>query len=82
MNIYGVKDVAVNAFHMPMFFQSDKACVRALGDAVNTPKEDNIYYKHPEHFDLYKIGVFDEETGVIAGHAPEFIVGCDSLVRS
>lgn len=82
MRMYAVRDSAVEAFHMPMFFPTDAAAIRALGDAVNKPQEDNVYYKHPEHFNLYSIGEFNEENGLINSHPPEFVVSCEALIRT
>lgn len=80
--VFSVRDVCVDAYLLPMFFQNRAAAVRALGDAVNKPKEDNQFYQHPEHYQLYEIGVFDDQIGMVVPHvAPEFVVDCQSLVR-
>lgn len=80
--IFAVRDTCVGSFLLPMFFQNAAAAVRALGDAVNNPSKDNQFYQHPEHFQLYKLGEFDDENASIAPCVPEFIVDCQSLVRS
>lgn len=81
--VFAVRDTCVGSFLLPMFFQNRAAAVRALGDAVNKPKEDNQFYQHPEHFQLCEIGSFDDETGIVSSLlAPEFVVDCQSLVRS
>lgn len=81
--IFAVRDTCVGSFLLPMFFLNRAAAVRALGDAVNKPKEDNQFFQHPEHYQLFELGGFDDESGVIGLlPAPEFIVDCSSLVRS
>ncbi|AXH75750.1 MAG: nonstructural protein [Microviridae sp.] len=83
MKVFAVRDVCVGSFLMPMFFVNSAGATRALGDAVNKSGEDNQFYQHPEHFQLYAIGEFSEESGVITAFpAPEFVVDCQSLVRS
>lgn len=82
MNIYSVRDTAVGEFLLPWYFKNDAAAVRALGDSVNKPSEDNQFYQHPEHFQLYRIGSFDGESGSISPVIPEFVVDCQSLVRT
>nr|QJB20106.1 MAG: nonstructural protein [Microvirus sp.] len=82
MKIYSVRDTCVGAFLLPMFFQNSAAAVRALGDAVNKPGEDNQFFQHPEHYQLYALGEFDEDSGSLVPVPPEFIVDCQSLVRS
>lgn len=79
---FAVRDTCIGAYNMPMFFHNSAGAVRALGDAVNRAKEDNSYYQHPEHYQLYEIGTFDDETGVFEPIVPVFIVDCQSLVRS
>lgn len=81
-NIYAVRDTCVGSFLLPMFFQNDAAAVRALGDATNKPKEDNQFYQHPEHYQLYRLGAIDDENASIdLLPAPLFVVDCQSLVR-
>lgn len=81
--VFSVRDTCVGSFLLPMFFQNQAAAVRALGDVVNKAGEENQFYQHPEHYQLYLIGEFDDENGaVIVEMAPTFIVDCQSLVRS
>lgn len=81
--IYVIRDTCIESFMVPMFFQNNAAAVRALGDAVNKPKEDNQFYQHPEHYQLYRTGEFDDENGILLPlPAPEFIVDCQSLVKN
>lgn len=83
--VFAVRDTCVGSFMLPMFFQNSAAAVRALGDAVNAPpSKDNLFGTHPEHFQLWYVGSFEDETGVLIPHpnAPEFVVDCQSLVRT
>ena len=79
---FAVRDTCVGAYLLPMFFQNSAAAVRALGDAVNKPKDDNQFYQHPEHYQLYSIGSFNDDDGQFTPVVPVFIVDCQSLVRS
>jgi hypothetical protein len=80
--VFAVRDTCIGSYNMPMFFQNRAGAVRALGDAVNRPKEDNMYYQHPEHYQLYEVGTFDDDSGMFEPIVPEFVVDCQSLVRS
>jgi len=80
--VFAVRDTCIGAYNMPMFFQNRAAAVRALGDAVNRPKDDNMYYQHPEHYQLYYIGDFEDDNGELFPCVPVFVVDCQSLVRS
>ncbi|WNK13387.1 MAG: nonstructural protein [Microvirus sp.] len=79
--VYAVRDVCVDTWLLPWFFQNSAAAVRALGDTVNKPSEDNMFYQHPEHYQLYAIGTFDDSTGRLDPVVPVFVVDCQSLVR-
>jgi len=80
-NIYSIRDTCVDTYLLPMFFINSAAAVRSLGDVVNKPSEENQFYQHPEHYQLYHIGVFDDENGQIEYNVPKFIIDCQSLVK-
>lgn len=78
--VVAVRDTCVESWLMPWYVQAIPGAVRALGDVVNKPGSDNQFYCHPEHYQLYHIGTFDDETGLIEGFVPVFIVDCQSLI--
>lgn len=59
--IVAVKDSAVGAFAKPVFFPSRGAAVRAFQDEVNRAAQDNQLYQHPEDFELFHLGEYDDE---------------------
>lgn len=65
--ICAVKDRAINAFGQPFFEHTRGSAIRAFRDAVNQADANNQFNKHPEDFDLYQIGEYDENTGVVNG---------------
>lgn len=79
-NVYLIRDTALNAFLIPMFFQSEGAARRAFSDEVNRVASDNIMNAHPEHFQLYFCGSYDDESGVITASPPQFLVDALSVV--
>lgn len=62
LHILSVKDNAAQIFGRPFYSQSTGAAIRNFVDEVNRPAEDNQLYKHPEDFDLYSVGTFNDET--------------------
>jgi len=58
-----VKDSAVQAFNRPFFVPTVATAVRSYTDEVNRAAEDNQMYRHPEDFELWVIGAFDDEKG-------------------
>lgn len=73
--IFAVRDTAVESFMQPMFLQSEGAVRRSFADEVNRSAPDNVMFHHPEHFQLYYLGEYDNEFGILTPlSAPVFIV--------
>ena len=66
--IYSVRDRAIDTYGRPVFFAAVGAAVRAFQDEVNRANPDNTMHTHPEDYDLYEIGTFDDQTGIITPH--------------
>ena len=64
LNICSVKDRAADAFGRPMFVTSTGVAIRSFSDELNRSDADNQLYNHPDDFDLYEFGVFDDNTGL------------------
>jgi len=64
LNICSVKDRAADAFGRPMFVPSTGVAIRSFSDELNRNDSDNQLYNHPDDFDLYEFGVFDDNTGL------------------
>jgi hypothetical protein len=61
-----VKDRAADAYGRPMFVPSVGVAIRSFSDEVNRQDADNQLYNHPDDFDLYELGEFDDNTGLFA----------------
>ena len=61
--VVSVKDNAAEAFGRPMYLQSIGVAIRSFTDEVNREDKDNNLYHHPDDFDLYDFGVFDDSIG-------------------
>ena len=61
--IVSVKDSAAEAFGRPMYLQSIGIAIRSFTDEVNREDKDNQLFNHPDDFDLYELGVFDDSLG-------------------
>lgn len=58
--ILSVRDRAADVFGVPMFVASIGGAIRSFGDEVNRRAENNAIAAHPEDFDLYKLGTYDD----------------------
>jgi hypothetical protein len=65
MVIVSIMDTAAGAYGRPAFVASEGVAVRQFQDEVNRSSEDNQLYKHPDDFQLFYLGVFDDNTGGI-----------------
>lgn len=78
--ICAIRDRAVDAFMPPVAAVHIGQVVREFKDAVNG---DGPFSKHPDDYDLYKVGEFDSSTGSIKPLEPvEMIAVGKSLVDS
>lgn len=77
-----VRDRAADTFGQPFFVVSVGVGVRSFSDAINNPSEDSDLRKHPEDFDLFKLGTFDDDTAVFEVGLPEQVaLGRDLVAR-
>ena len=63
MVIVSILDTAAGAYGRPAYVVSEGVAVRQFQDEVNRAHEDNQLYKHPDDFQLFYIGTFDDNTG-------------------
>jgi hypothetical protein len=61
--IVSVRDTAAEAYGRPMYLQSLGVAIRSFTDEVNREDKDNQLFNHPDDFDLYELGVFDDSLG-------------------
>lgn len=61
--VVSVRDVAAKAYGRPMFVASVGQAIRSFQDEINRQSQDNVMYMHPEDFELFELGTFDEENG-------------------
>lgn len=62
--VVSVKDRAAEVFNRPFFVPHRNVAVRDFTDEVNRAASDNQLNKHPDDFDLYLLGTFDDNTGI------------------
>lgn len=65
LQICAVRDRAIDAFGRPMFVAATGQAVRSFGDAINGKADkDDTLASHPEDFDLYHLGTYDDATAL------------------
>jgi hypothetical protein len=63
MCIVSIRDRAADAYGRPAFVATEGVAIRQFSDEINRVSEDNQMYVHPDDFDLYYLGVYDDNTG-------------------
>lgn len=73
MRVYSLQDVATRAFGSLMVIETEEAAKRAIADAALSEKS-GMLWAHPEHFNLYFLGFFDTDRGVLTVENPAVLV--------
>ena len=71
LKIYAIRDVRTEAFLKPMFLQNAAVLERALLDAKND--ENSTLSIHPQDYQVFKLGTYNDNTGEITAEAPTFM---------
>jgi len=83
-SVVSVFDRAAQLYGQPVFVQAPGVAVRSFGDEVNRPGVENQMHQHPDDFDLFLLGQFDDESGLfLVDDGPSILArGKDLAVRS
>lgn len=63
MVIVSIRDRAADAYGRPAFVATEGIAIRQFSDEVNNKYENNQMYAHPDDFDLFCLGSFDDSNG-------------------
>ncbi len=84
MNLFvvSVKDRAADVFNRPFFVPHRNVAIRDFTDEVNRSAADNQLNKHPDDFDLYLLGEFNDNTGEFVMDTPQVLVRAKDVIQS
>lgn len=81
--IVSVKDRAAEVYTRPFFVPHRNVAVRDFTDEINRAAADNPLNKHPDDFDLYLLGQFDDTVGsFIREGAPTVLVRGKDVIQT
>lgn len=80
--VVSVKDRAADVFNRPFFVPHRNVAIRDFTDEVNRSAVDNQLNKHPDDFDLYLLGEFNDNTGEFSISQPQVLVRAKDVVQS
>lgn len=75
--VYSIRDVHTG-FMSPTVDQNDASAMRNFRHAVM--QSSSLMNSHPKDYSLYKIGVFDTETGSLVECLPELVTDAFSII--
>lgn len=82
MQVCTVFDTAAGVFGRPIFTASVGQAIRSFQDEVSREAPDNVLNKHPEDFQLYHLGAWDDQSGAFEPLvAPERLTTGKEMVR-
>lgn len=71
INIFAIFDKKAVSYLAPFYFPQKGQAIRAFEDSINDTN--SVFNKHPEDYALYKLGEYDDQSGIIKSTQPEFI---------
>ena len=80
LNVYSIYDQTAKAYITPFFMHNDAMAVRAFSDNINKG-EDSQLSLHPDQFTLYRIGEYDDVTGILISHDPESLGTAERYIQ-
>lgn len=76
-----VRDRTADVFGVPTFTTAIGVAIRSFADEVNRKDANNMFNRHPDDFDLYHIGTYDDSDASMVLHAPRQIAIGKDLLR-
>lgn len=81
--VVALKDTAARVFGTPFFVQHAAQAIRSLKDEVNSKDSKSDVNQHPSDFELYELGTFNEDSGIVVCHeSPVLIARAKDLQES
>lgn len=73
LNIYSIYDLQIRAYSQPYYSHTNGSALRAFSDHVNDPQSQPN--KHPEDYQLFHLGTFNDETGELTPTTKPTMIG-------
>ncbi|UDN67797.1 nonstructural protein [robinz microvirus RP_121] len=81
MKSYAVRDVKSASYANPFFSPNNQTATRAFAMEVNRQDAQNLLYTNHADFQLYYVGDFNPDTGVLSGKEPEYLTDGTAVLR-
>jgi hypothetical protein len=77
MVVCSIKDLGAQVFARPVFVSHSNQARRGFMDEVNrrpAGEQQNDLFTHPDDFELYELGTFDDNTGLFTPHSAPLLL--------
>lgn len=72
---YAIHDNLAELFLTPVLFQNENVALRWFTGVVNDKNQNEVIYNNPGDFELWRIGVYDNETGELIPQLEKLATG-------
>lgn len=72
MQIVVLKDIVANCYGQPIFVPNLGGAIRSFADQIKHGQDETMK-RHPEHFELYHLGAYDDQTAELETIPPQQI---------
>lgn len=69
--ILAIRDIVANVYTQPITTANKAGSIREFQDRCTSGKTEDLVAKHPEHFELWVIGEYEDEPGSIREYTGE-----------
>lgn len=71
LQAFCIRDIKMDMFQRPFFMPNRASAIRAFGDAIRN--KDTPMAAHPEDYELFHVGQFEEQTAQYESFVPSQI---------
>jgi len=80
--VCSIRDIKAETYAQPWFVVSEAVAVRSFTDLVNNQERGGTMFTHPEDYQLFAIGEYNDNTGeIVAINPPKHLVSANSVKR-
>lgn len=79
--VMAVYDKKMEAYLQPFFVPTVGIGIRSFADEVNRKAEDNGMNRHPEDYELWLLGEFNDETGDFVGDGRRLVNTAAEMIK-
>ena len=60
---YAIRDNLSEMYMTPVLFQNENVALRWFSGVVNSKEQNEVIFNNPADFELWKLGIYDNNTG-------------------